>query len=115
MVVAAMLEKKEVDQVVVVEESEDVINLVYPTLQDRYGRRLKVVHADALEYKPLRKDRYDVVWHDIWDNLCVDNLPQMHILHRKYGHKCDWQGSWGRWICEREANLDRNRSKLCYR
>ena len=52
--------------------------------------------ADALEYKPPRGEQYDVVWHDIWPNICTDNLPEMHKLHRKYGRRCNWQGSWCR-------------------
>jgi hypothetical protein len=34
------------------------------------------------------------VWHDIWLDLCTDNLEGMGKLHRKYGRRTDWQGSW---------------------
>lgn len=97
----AILDKPEevglVDHVTVVEISQDVIDLVYPYFKDRYAGRVEVVRADALQY--VAKGSYDCVWHDIWDHISHDNLPSMKRLHRKYGRKCDWQGSWGRiWL-----------------
>jgi hypothetical protein len=100
MVLRAVLAKPEVTDVTVVELSEDVIKLVAPSYQDP---RVTIVHADAFEYKPPKGRRYQMVWHDIWDYICADNLPEMHRLHRKYGRRADWQGSWCRERCERAA------------
>ncbi len=85
-----------VDKVTVIENSPDVIALVGPTLKERYGDRLDIIEADALTYKPPKGIRYSVVWHDIWPDLCTDNLKTMGTLHRRYGRRCDWQGSWGK-------------------
>jgi spermidine synthase len=93
----AVLEKKEVIKVTVIEKSEDVIKLVAPSFQDD---RVEIINADAFEYKPPKGVVYDVVWHDIWQDICTDNLEQMKKLHRKYGRKCKWQGSWSRKLCE---------------
>lgn len=92
---------EKVEKVTVVEKNEDVIKLVWPHYCERFGDKIEVVHADAFEYKPPRGVRYGAVWHDIWDDMCEDNLPQMHKLHRKYGRRTDWQGSWGREFIER--------------
>ena len=93
-----ILAKPEVKNVTVIEKSKDVINLVAPTyLEDP---RVVILNADAFEYKPIKGVHYDVCWHDIWDNITTENLPEMHKLHRKYGRKCDWQGSWCRERCE---------------
>lgn len=89
----AILSKKEVGQVTVVEISEDVIGLVAPSYRDP---RLTIVHDDALTWQPPRGARFDAVWHDIWTDICEDNLPDMRRLHRRYGRRCDWQGSWSR-------------------
>lgn len=100
-VVQAVLDLKNVRQVTVVDNSPAVLRLVKPYYMDRYGeKRLSVICANALTWKPPVKKRYAVVWHDIWTNICGDNLPDMHKLHRKYGRRCDWQGSWCRWMCE---------------
>ena len=63
--------------------------------------KLNIICADALEWKPPKGTRYNAVWHDIWDNICGDNLDDMKKLHRKYGRRTNWQGSWCRDQCER--------------
>ncbi len=85
-----------VDKVTVIELISDVISLVGPTLLKRYGDRLEIIEADAFTYKPIKGQRYSVVWNDIWSDLCTDNLKGMGTLHRRYGKRCDWQGSWGK-------------------
>jgi hypothetical protein len=85
-----------VKEVIVIELSKDVISLVTPTF--RKDPRVTIINADAYEYKPV--GRFNAVWHDIFDNITADNLPGMHKLHRKYGKKTDWQGSWSRELCE---------------
>lgn len=95
----ALLNKPEITDVTVIEKSEDVINLVAPTyLTDK---RIIVINADAFTYKPPKGKRYNAVWHDIWDYISGDNLPEMAKLHRKYGSKTDYQDSWCREICKR--------------
>lgn len=100
-VLQAVLDEPTVDHVTVVEKSSDVILLVGKHYEKKYGDRLTIVCADSLKWKAPKRHRYSVVWHDIWNNICADNLPEMHRLHRKYGRRCDWQGSWCRWMCER--------------
>lgn len=98
MVANAIARKPDVEKVFIVEKSEDVIRLVANTLH----KKCEVIHSCAFEYQPPKGKRYNVVWHDIWDDMCEDNLPDMHKLHRKYGRRCDWQGSWGRSLIESE-------------
>ncbi|NIQ88655.1 MAG: hypothetical protein GWN93_06070 [Deltaproteobacteria bacterium] len=97
----AVLEKPEVDHVTVVEIAPEVIRLVGVHLKQWYGERIELVLADAMTWQPPKGKRYDAVWHDIWDTICTDNLEQMHTLHRRYGRRCDWQGSWSRHTLER--------------
>lgn len=105
MCLGAALAKLEVERVTVVEIDPDVIALV----GGHYAAdsRVQIVNASAFEYKPPRGIRYGAVWHDIWDDMCSDNLPEMMSLHRKYGKLADWQGSWGRWECERQRVTER--------
>ena len=98
LVLHAILQKPEVVSVTVVENSPDVIALVAPSFA---SERVKIIQADAFEYQPEKGVRFGAVWHDIWDDICSDNLPQMAKLHRKYGRRCDWQGSWGKSECQR--------------
>jgi predicted methyltransferase len=100
-VLQCCIEKESVESVTVVEIEPDVIKLVAPHFEAKYGDRLKIICADAFQYKPEKGVRYDVIWHDIWHSMCLDNLPEMHRLHRKYGRVADWQGSWSRKYLER--------------
>lgn len=99
MVARAMLEEGAAS-VTAVEIDADIIALVAPHLQAAYGEQFRVVHADSLAWRPATGQRWSVVWHDIWPTICPDHLPEMHHLHRKYGRRCDWQGSWSRSIIE---------------
>lgn len=95
----AILEKDDVEDVTIIELSQDVIDLVGPIFAD--DSRVKIICIDAFEWKPPKGKKYDVVWHDIWDYITEDNLEDMHKLHRKYGKRAVWQGSWARYQCER--------------
>ncbi len=94
-VLKAILDKTgpSIDSVTVIEMSDDVIKLVAPFYNDP---RVTIVHDNALKWKAPKGIHYNAVWHDIWDNICADNLPDMHRLHRRYGRRADWQGSWAR-------------------
>jgi hypothetical protein len=96
-----ILKSETIKRVWVIEKSHDVIKLVGPT----YVRdpRVTIIEADAFTYKPSKGVRYGAVWHDIWNTICEDNLPEMKTLHRKYGRRCDWQGSWGRELCRERS------------
>lgn len=96
---SAILESDKVTSVTVIEKSADVITLVGPSFA--HDKRVKIIHADAFEWKPPKGVRYSAVWHDIWDDICADNLPEMTRLHRKYGRRTDWQGSWCKDLCKR--------------
>lgn len=98
MLLEAVLSKPEVENVRVIEVDPDVIALVGPHFS--HDPRVTIVQADALVYKPEKGARFDFVWHDIWDDICADNLPQMKALVRKYRKPiAQAQGVWSRsWI-----------------
>ena len=95
-VVKALLDKDDITHITVIEKDPDVIALVASHLNDL---RLEIICADALKYKP--QSQYDAVWHDIWDGICSDNLPEMTKLHRKYAKRTPYQASWCRTECQR--------------
>jgi hypothetical protein len=98
----AMLAIPNVAHVTVVEHDADVVKHMAPAIIDLWGAsRVTVETADAFTYQPPKGRRYGVVWHDIWQTINPDNLTEMHRLHRKYGRRASWQGSWSRTDCER--------------
>lgn len=108
------LSKESVDHAIVVEQNPDVIRLVAPTLQGIFRERLTVVEGDAFTYKPPADMRFDAVWHDIWFNMCLDNLPEMTRLKRKYARRADWQGCWGEVFLRQQARQEQ-RQRNSYR
>ena len=101
-----ILTSDKVTAVTIIEKEQDVINLVADTyLKDA---RVIIIKADALEYKASVGRRFSVVWHDIWDDITSDNLETMGTLHRKYGRRCDWQGSWLHDTCKQLRKEEKN-------
>jgi spermidine synthase len=92
-----LLNKPEVTHITVIEKDVDVLELVGKHITDP---RVTLIHADAYEYNPPKDVHYDFIWHDIWDNITNDNLPEMTKLHRKYARKTGWQDSWCKSLCK---------------
>ncbi|WQY99782.1 spermidine synthase [Microbacterium phage MO526] len=98
MVVKAALALPNVEHVDVVEIDPRVIAAVGPHYE---GERCSIHLGDALTLDWPAGTRWSVVWHDIWPEITAGNLPTMHRLHRRFGRRSDWQGSWARYYCER--------------
>ncbi len=95
LVAESMLNAPIVERVVIVEASSDVIALVGPFLEDRYGPRIEIVHASAFDWAPQPGARFTVGWHDIWENpVAPECEPEERELVARYGPYCDWQGTW---------------------
>ena len=101
-VLKALLQKPEIKEVIVIEKSADVIKLSAPTYTT--DPRVTIINADAFEYTPPKGKKYDYVWHDIWDYICADNLPEMKKLHLKYSRKTKYQDSWCKRECMRQSH-----------
>lgn len=87
----ALLTKPDVLHVTVIENSPDVIKLVKPSITDK---RVTIIEADALEWRPARGVKFNVVWHDIWNDICEDNKAEMEKLKRSYARRTKWQACW---------------------
>jgi len=93
-----------VEHVKIIENSQDVINLITPYFNDT---RIEIIHENALKYKPIKNEKFDCVWHDIWAEISDENIPDMIKLHRRYGKRTKWQGSWCRNRCEQMRKEDK--------
>lgn len=101
MVLEGILSKDDVTKVRVIEHDPDVISLVGPHFRD--DPRVMIIHDDAFVYQSPKGERFDYVWHDIWDDISGDNLAAMAKLNRKYGSKADRQGTWSREVVRADA------------
>lgn len=100
MILVPILAKEEVESVLVVERSQDVIELVAPQIRRvPGGRKLNVVQGDVFDWKPADGQKFDTLYFDIWSLISEDNLSQMARLHQKFKgrKKADaWMESWKR-------------------
>ena len=101
----SLLTFKTVELIRVIELQPEVIQMVAP----RYRcSRVEIVEGNALEYRPDKGERFDMVWHDIWsDHLNSDTISESHALHRRYGRLANWQESWSREYYESDRRMYR--------
>lgn len=102
MVLHGLLQLPNVHHVQVIEIDRDVISLTQgafaPQIQ---SGRVSITYGDVFTF-PWPKDRHwNVLWIDIWDSLCVDNLTEMTALKRRYGRRADWKGFLGEEVLRR--------------
>lgn len=87
----AILTKKEVKSVIVIEKSKDVIKLVGSSINDN---RVTIINADAKNWRPKKGAKFNYVWHDIWDDINEYNKSDMLKLKMAYKSKAAKQGCW---------------------
>jgi len=120
MVVQAMILLPDPQHIDVVEIDRNVIDLVgphYEKLAAEHGKTLTIHHGDAYDRKALfgKDDRWAVVWHDVWLDVCTDNWDGMKALRRSYGRYAEWQGCWSDKTTKRLIEEDkRYRKHLTY-
>lgn len=95
-VLKAMLAKPEVEHVDVVERDGGLVQLmqkIAPWCRDeRVTFHIADAFAQAKAWPP--GTTWDVAWHDIWKDICADDLPEHAKLLRSYGRRVKWQGAW---------------------
>jgi hypothetical protein len=95
MLLEGLVRKPSVTYIRVHEIDEHVIKLVAP----HFARftHVEIRQCNALDYKPSPGERYDYVWHDIWDDINDVNLPQMAMLNRRWNRRIVGEsGTWSR-------------------
>lgn len=91
----------------VVELDQRIIAAVGPSLEAlaaEHGVECRIWCDDAVTKRWPVGQRWAVVWHDIWATICEDNRAEMGTLGRRFGRRCDWQGSWSKATIDRERN-----------
>jgi hypothetical protein len=90
--VRAVLRRRSVTRVTVVELSPEIVQMVSPyACQDR---RVEVFVADAYRWEPPPGFRPDVCWHDVWSSI-QEAMERAAPLLERWNGRCEWQGFWG--------------------
>lgn len=104
MILVPLMRMKNVRSVLVVEKSQGVIDLVSSpllTYLKKQSKKLSITRGDIFEWRPPPGYKHwDVIYFDIWANLCVDNLDEITKLKRKFSRCLNrsnpgaWMGAW---------------------
>ena len=97
MVLYGILAKPEVTEVLVVEFDPDIIKLTAPHFSDA---RLRIVQGDARNFTPPG-GMFDYAWHDIWDDIDSDNLPDMAAVRKRFKPFVRDQDCWSEPMAQR--------------
>lgn len=96
-ILVPILKKPEVKSVLVVENSLDVIHLVYPYISHH---KLVVIAANIFHWTPDFNTRFDTIYFDIWPSINTDNLEEIYRLHHRFeqykSSKDSYMDSWVR-------------------
>ena len=94
-VVRGTLRNPRVARIVVVENSADVISLVWPWMP--HIPNLRLVKADALEYAKAPDEAFDCAWHDLWTDQ-DSGQPHLQTVHMRLicemAGRIEFQGAW---------------------
>lgn len=100
MLLLAIQDKPEVTKITVLEKYQEVYDLVRPQLP--LNDKVEVLIADVFDFVPPKDTLYDMIFMDIWSDLCADNWEEYKTLCRRYAHWLNrtnpdcWYGAWRR-------------------
>lgn len=84
LVAIAIAEKRDVKSITIIEKNSDVIELVWKHLRkhNQFRDKVKIISDDVFKY--VTKDKFDVLYFDIWNQVSSTNYEQMKELTKKY-------------------------------
>ena len=118
MILLAIQDKPEVTKITVIEKYGEVYAMVAPQLP--LNEKVEIVIADVLEYEPPKGVKYDTVYMDIWNDICMDNWEEYKALNRKFMYRLNkdnpnrWCSAWRKYDVQkmvREYARERTRDK----
>lgn len=79
MFLTAIKDKKEINKIIVIEKSKEIIKLIGKYYQNK---KIEIINSDIFQYQT--KEKFDFIWFDIWPDICNDNLQEMEFLKNKF-------------------------------
>lgn len=109
-ILVPILKKPEVKSVLVVENSLDVIHLVYPHISHH---KLVVIAANIFHWTPDFNTRFDTIYFDIWPDINTDNLKEIYKLHYRFEQYKSCEDSYmDSWVREHLEEIVAEREEI---
>lgn len=100
MIPLAMRKNDMVKSITIVEMSQEVIDMVWPRIEPMLPNA-RVVQGNI--FRPndfiVRGLKFDTIYFDIWDSVCIENWEHIQLLHKRYRSRIVKGGlmdSWAR-------------------
>lgn len=106
MFLTAIKNKKDVDKIIVVEKSKEVIEMIGKYYNDS---KIEIINEDIFNFNTDMK--FDLIWLDIWSYLDKENLKEMNYLRKKFSLNSDNILCWSENILRKKFNYFVARSK----
>jgi hypothetical protein len=100
MILVPILQNPKVKSVLVLEKYQDVIDLVEAPVRKAVSEdatKLTVLCADVFMWDPPKGQVFDMIYFDIWPEICTDQLPAITKLKRKFCRRLrpdGWMKAW---------------------
>lgn len=99
LIIRNIIDKPDVESILIVENNQAVIDLVLPRLP--FSNKIRVIKADIFEFnKAIKGQKFDTIYFDIWPRINTDNLDEIKKLHNKFKFNLNranpraWMDSW---------------------
>jgi len=86
LIVFPLLDNPEVKSIRVIEKEKEVIDLILPYIKAKDTlNKVTIVEGDCFEYKT--KEKFDVIYGDIWRTISTENYEEMKQLTRAWKNR----------------------------
>ena len=82
MILFQLQEMKNVEKITVVEKSLELISFIKMIVGDKLSEKINIVNSDIFKYET--DEKFDLIYFDIWNNVCGDNWEDMIELKMKF-------------------------------
>jgi len=94
MILLGLQNNEKVTSITVIEKEQEILKIIKDQLP--LNGKATIIHGDIFSYVPDKK--FDIIYFDIWDNLCGDNWEEIKSLQNKFrsklkkgGHMLSWR------------------------
>lgn len=84
MIILAIQDKEDIDEIIVIEKNQEVIDLIQPQL--KFNSKVKIVKGDVFTYEPEGKFNtiYMDIWYTIGSDIYEEEMKPLIKRYRKY-------------------------------
>ena len=103
MILLGLQNNEKVTSITVIEKEQEILKIIKDQLP--LNGKVTIIHGDIFSYVPDKK--FNIIYFDIWDNVCGDNWDEIKSLQNKFRSKLKKGGHMFSWRKEDCRDLHR--------